>query len=438
MSGLGKKRPVRPDEEDGVPLGSFMDDGVRRSARLNPAEAVDTATGSDEAFINALTGMSGGRRRRMRGGGERWDAVKAFAVKAARATGRYTAKTVGAPIATELVGVFNVTAQSADRILVAFMSVVTLLGGVIQFTVGTTGRVAANASSAARQAAAFLKRPENQQTSADLITAPANIATSIAVAIAALTQGGLVSLTTVVAIVLRTLGMALTGPGRATATVGFYVWFLGQDAATQQKIKDDAAAYAAAVKAGTKEVPAAAASLASAIAGGVAAARAAVVADPAAAAVAPAPADAQAAIVAAAQEVAAAGRFDGAVGDAAVLLAGAVVVAQPPGNPVAAVIEGADAAVAPGAGDGSAAMDAAAAPAVPAAGDGSAARGAMDAAAAPAAGDGAAAPVVKRARKTPAPAPAGGRRKTKKSKAKRRVTRRRKVTKVLGAPVFVY
>jgi hypothetical protein len=402
---LGPKPSVRAAEEAKLikdveraqKLGSIEVDGVRRSARLinqnNLNEAVlekslDPTNEADGQTLDAIVSpQGGGRRRRMRGGGERWNAVKAFAQRSATAIKDYAQDRIGNVVAAEVGQAAAVGAYTADQLLIALMSVVSLLGGVLQFTVGTAGQIAANVSDGVQRAAAVLKDPANQKGTADAATSVANLPVSIAVAIAALTQGGLVSLTTVVAVILRSLGLVLSGPGRAAATLGFYVWFLQQDVADQKVIKDAAANYAVAARGGAiaaaGQLPAAAGALADVIAAGAAAARAAL---PAGVKVAAVP------LVDAAQQVAAEGQMDAAVGDAAVLLAGVAVAAAASQEAVAAGV--AEAAQGPAEAVVAVIQDAVA-------------------------------------------APAGGR-KTKKQKSKRRMTRRRKATKVMGAPVFIY
>jgi hypothetical protein len=407
-----------------APLGRVVDDSGRIvSARLNAASLETTLTGksaADTKTLSALFGSAGGRRRQMRGGEGKWEAVQAFAGRAATAiypaasaTSGYVTSRIGAPAVAAVSGVARTTARTADSLLIAVMSLVTLLGGLLQFSVGTTGKLADNAAVAAARATAFLTDEANQKATADAATAVANLPTTIAVAIAALTQGGLVSLTTVVAIVLRALGTALTGPSRAAATLGFYLWFIQRPVDEQKAIKDQAAAYAVAAKAGAEQAAEAARPLAGAIAGGVAAAAAAIGRGGAAGG----GVEAEEIVVAAQAVAAAPAEFEGAVGEAAVLLARAAVVAP------AEVPAGADAAAAVAPANAVDAVAAAAAPRQVRRRGPAAAAGPVPEPVGDAAG---------------MAAPPGGRRKTKKTKAKRRVTRRRKVTKVLGAPVFVY
>jgi hypothetical protein len=130
--------------------------------------------------------------------------------------------------------------------LITLMSLFALAGGLLQFTIGTTRYTLKNISSAASSASATLKAEETQAAAANKLTAAANLPVTIAVALAALTQAGIVSLTTVVAIVLRGLGAATTGAGRAAGTVAFYTWYLAKKPEEQAEIRKQGAAVASA------------------------------------------------------------------------------------------------------------------------------------------------------------------------------------------------
>jgi hypothetical protein len=287
-------------------------------------------------------------------------------------------------------------------------SLATFGGAGIQAIIGTATGIVNNASGLLQTGATQLMDEAYQQSWADAISK--DWPTAALVSVAALTQAGVLSLTTVVAVILRVFGMAITGPARASATAAIYLWYLGKPPAQQTEIKKAAADYysaakevsqgagEAAVAAGSK-VAEAAGRLGAAVAGG-AVAVANKMRGPGAAG--PAPTEAQAASAAAeAATTLAAG------GGAAVSAASAEVAAEV----VKAVTEAPPAA--------SAGVPGSAKPAAVIAEEAGKAASAVE-------------EVKAKSKKK------GGRKTRKVSSTKRRATRRRKPSKYLAAPVFAY
>jgi hypothetical protein len=276
---------------------------------------------------------------------------------------------------------------------------------------------------------AGLVNKQNQDALADAISK--DIPMAVVVAIAAATQAGLLSLTTVVAVVLRAFGTALTGTGRAVATVAVYVWYVGKTPGEKAAIntaakeyavaaKDAAAASGADAAAAAGVVATKAGALASAVAGGVAAAASKVASTAGAirgavgAGAAPAPTNAE--VQTAANQLAAAGTLDAAVGEAAVV----VVAAAKSGAASSSTSSAAKSS------EVSAQADAVEAEAV-APSRGTKRRQGEEEVAVPVV-PGAEAPKRKR----------GGRKTRRVSSTKHRATRRRRPSRLLAAPVFAY
>jgi len=243
-------------------------EGLSRSGRIAaltqvniesiPDPEIETVT--DPVEVEALDGIvgssmnveGGGRRKKkQRGGGPRWEAIKSFAARASDAVKnsivvQYLQDRIGETVIEQTKGIASVTAKTADQVLITIMSLFALAGGLVQFTIGTTRYTLKNISSAASSASSTLASEETQAAAANKITAVANLPMTIAVAIAALTQAGIISLTAVVAVVLRGLGAATTGTGRAAATVAFYTWYLGKNSEEQKAIREKGAAVASA------------------------------------------------------------------------------------------------------------------------------------------------------------------------------------------------
>ena len=150
LGGIDKPMPE-------TPLGSYYTpEGLRRSARINldaiPEQSVETGDPTEEAALEGILGsmsIGGKRKRKQRGGAVSWQAVKDFAKRAASATGQYLQTRVGDIVIEEVKGATRVTISAADQVLITFMSLVTLLGGVFQFTIGTTKYILKNTATAA-------------------------------------------------------------------------------------------------------------------------------------------------------------------------------------------------------------------------------------------------------------------------------------------------
>lgn len=274
-------------------LGSYVaPDGVRRSHRFNKnlrsmleADFAGKPVSPDLAAILSISPSGGRRRGKMRGGAGELAAVGAFAARAT-ATLRAAANSAIAATAASGAAGFAVNAalsaatkvarvspkvaaaagESAAAVGTTFdtaVSVIILGIGLFRALLGVGARIVGNVGAAADAAERSITSGENQQAVADAISSDAPAA--ITVAILALTQAGIVSLSTVIAIVLRVFGATLTGGGRALATLGFYAWYVTQEKGTQDAIKAKATATASGVAGAGKE-------LAGLIAGGVVAA----------------------------------------------------------------------------------------------------------------------------------------------------------------------
>jgi hypothetical protein len=255
------------------------------------------------------------------------------------------------------------------------------------------------------------------------------------VGVAAANQLGLLPLSTLLAAIFYALQVNLgTGTGRAYVITSFYAWYVAQPAATQATIKAEAEKYGNAAKSAAKSAagPTKNAAKAAALA--------------AAGTLGPL-------LSAAASTGAEAGK------NAFGVVAGALRRQQAESASTGAPIQvaeaiAAEAAVPTAAGAGSAEAVSVLESGLPAAtaaaeevAKGEFAMGVAGPAMAPPKGkvargsrklSASAAPFSSAADGGPAPMREGGRRKTKKVKSKRRVTRRRKATKVLGTPVFIY
>ncbi len=473
-------------------MGSLMVDGVRVSARLLAQRAQADTVGLDALLEKPPTG---GRRQRGGGYGAQYLApvvafskrAAGYAARGALATAGWMA-TTGAPLAPKLKAAFGETGAAGQTVADTTVKLIALAIGLFRAIIGTSGRIVGNLGTAAATAEAALISSDNQQFVADTISRDAP--TAIAVAVLALTQAGIVSLSTVVALVLRAIGAGLTGTGRAVATVAFYVWYVQQTKTEQEKIKTAANEAVKELRTKTEGAGKAArprvAALASLIKEGVKKALEKVqgtenaggglIAGGSAAAGGVDDAAVVASVAQAGNEMAAGGAdaVDAEAGAAAVVLAAAAGKEEEVGvngAPAAAIVNEAMAAEADAAAADAAAVgegDGAASSSSSSSSSASAAAAAASAApllpvkegkwqsrvkkvtrkAAVASpeeeGDGAAAPARgaldgaevhgegegKKLRR--------GGRKTKKGKSKRRVTRRRKAPKYLAAPVFVY
>jgi len=456
-------------------LGSYVNpQGLRRSARLAEPISDDDNAILDALFEPSAMVMGGRRRRKYRGGAEdRYEAIvelaqsmgtsaanairttrglASSAARGARGLASSAASSVSSaasavagtdfyqqgiqPIVTTASGLGTRTKDLVYYTLLAGLSIIPLVLGAGTGAAGVFSRLAQNMKTFNDAITAGLVNKQNQDALADAISK--DIPTAVVVAIAAATQAGLLSLTTVVAVILRAFGTALTGAGRAAATVGIYLWYVGKTPEQKTAINNAAKEYAVAAKdaavetagdvaAGAGVVATKAGALASAVAGGVAAAASKVASTAGAirgavgAGAAPAPTNAE--VQAAATEMASTQTLDAAVGEAAV-----VVVAAAKSGTASSSASSADKSS-----EVSTNADAAEAEAVaPSRGTKRKGReeepGAASAAVVPSATEGRA-KVLKKA---------GGGRKTKKRSAKRRATRRRKAPKYLAAPVFAY
>jgi len=214
-------------------------------------EAGDPTDPSDQKVI-ASFGISGGSRRKYRGGAVK-EKLIAFGQAAASGTGKYLKKRVGDIVAQEVSQGARKVAETADQALITTMTFVSLLGGVFQFLAGTTTFTLSNIAKGVSVATNWLKADKSQQMVADSVTKEA--ALSIAVAFAALIQAKMLSVSLVVAIMLRSMKIAASGPARAAATTAFYLWYSTLNNAEQLALKAKAAEYA--IKAGTSVVGAA-------------------------------------------------------------------------------------------------------------------------------------------------------------------------------------
>jgi hypothetical protein len=291
-------------------------------------------------------------------------------------------------------------------------SLVTFTGAGVQAILGTGTGIINIASSTLQTAATEMMKNEYQEEWAKAIAQ--DWPTAAIVSVAALTQAGVLSLTTIVALALRALGVAATGTGRAVATVGIYLWYLGKPKAEQAKIKEDAKKAfdlakgvstnaAEDAKAIANTVACAAAAGAQRI-GGAAAAAYTACKRPASGATPTAVANADAAVA----EVTAGGESAVSAASAEVAAELAAVVASPVTKDAAA-----------------------SAPSV--AGSAKAASEAQTEQASAAGGVNVVVAAAKKGRGAK-----GGRKTRKVSSTKRRATRRRKPSKYLAAPVFAY
>jgi hypothetical protein len=460
-----RQRRAAPYQPVGrVPLGNRI-----VSARLNKQQLLEdldnivpeTAAPTDadiQELVDSLAqqglniqpaGAGGGKRQR---GGDVWGtaAERAGFVKAIALMSVYnTAWALGEGAAAVVPPTQAYLLKELDPLIKASGRLGGILKGLIQQTtrvpitlallsaggLGYTANVAAKlleaANSWGRGTSEYLLSEDAAEKAATAALSSAKqAALTGAVTAATLNQLGLLPVSTMLAAIFFALQVNLgTGTGRAYVISGFYTWYLSQERGTQETIKTEAVKYAAAAKA--KAVPAAAEAaralaphLARAGRGAAAGAGNAfkVVADalrrPPAAHTGEQPVTVSAPIAAeqegAAPAVAEAVLVQGVSAAAVAAEAGAEsrVEAADGGAPPAPVV----AVVATKTRKSRKVLDPQAVP-FPAPGDGAA----MDADAALA-----------------APAGPGGRRKTKKVKSKRRVTRRKKATKVLGAPVFIY
>jgi hypothetical protein len=216
----------------GEELGSLYVDGVRVSARLRQQRE-----GADTAGLEALIGakLTGGRRRQ-RGGEFSMDNIGRVVEFAKR--GANWAATTAAPLGPKFSAAFSETRAAGQAVADTSVKLIVLAIGIFRAIIGTSRGIIRNIGAAADSAEERLTDAHYQQTVADAITKDAP--TAIVVAVLALTQAGVVSLSTVVALVLRAIGTGLTGTGRAVATVAFYVWYVQQTTDVQAKIKADA------------------------------------------------------------------------------------------------------------------------------------------------------------------------------------------------------
>ena len=225
---------------------------------LIPAADADPAEPDDPTGVEALEAVgvgrlraadeeefAGGRRhrhRRYRGGALIVGSVMNFAKEVATGIGRYLQARVKGPVERRAFSVVITGLQVADQGLATSVGFVTAAGGLIQFLLGTTKNALKNISSTTAAVEDWLTNGNNQKAVADGITT--NLASTIAVSIVALVQAKIVSVSFVVAVMLKMLGAGVSGHGRAAATTAFYLWYTQQDNATKLSIKQQAAAWA--------------------------------------------------------------------------------------------------------------------------------------------------------------------------------------------------
>jgi hypothetical protein len=409
-------------------LGSkFTVEGRRYSARLAAlaaaASTIDTVIDSDEGqeelnkLLQGLT-LSGGSKKRQRGG-EFWDIrtlygfaelqsvqekaayMKAIAMmaiyngsemakagwtgtEAQRAASAAYFKENYAPLYGTGERLLQIIGGLADQLIVkAPVTTVMLTAAGVGYTVNFFRWVFKKYNEVGRATATDLMSDARAKSAAEAAVGGAKEALQTGVAVAFVAnQLGVLPVSAVLAAILWQIQATLgTGGGRAYLVGGFYAWYKGQDINTKKALKAAAKKYAAdAQQAAAQNAPAvkAAAREAAATLGGLLA-----------------------------KGTAATGSAFQAVA-AAVTGAGGTVVAE---QVAAATANGA-----------AALQDGAPAAAIAAGQAGAAPAGALNAEASP----------------FIPPGGVGGRRKTKKVKSKRHVTRRKKATKVLGAPVFIY
>jgi hypothetical protein len=425
------------------PMGLFVNPqtGTKMSARLNPAEALAAALddmvktigevggdgAEDDALIRAMAGMSGGKRRRkrMHGGGPRLNAIRQaitnstyamhnaamsvipilreYAAKSGKTVSQTLDDLVTATPA-QLSGIFGQSWRTVKSAAYLLWALVKFGGGSVQLALGVASGVTNNLSGLLDKASTKMIDQTYQQEWADAISK--DWPTAALVSVAALTQAGVLSLTTVVAVILRVFGTALSAPGRAAATVAIYLWYLGKPPAQQTEIKKAAVEYYNAAKTVS----------ASAAGDAVAAGSAAAVA---------------------------AGKFGAAVAGGVAVVASKMkgTQAEAAAKSAGIALPATEAEAVGAATEAATTLAAGGTPAVSAASAEVAAEVANAVASAPA-GAGSAAPaaevvaVVEKAKK--GKGAKGGRKTRKVSSTKRRATRRRKPSKLLAAPVFAY
>jgi hypothetical protein len=304
----------------------------------------------------------------------------------------------GSRTATILIGL-------ADQIVQSGVTVVNLTVSSGAYTANVVSKIIQKFNEWGTATSATLVSDEYALAAASAaVESGKQIGVTVAVAGFVANQIGVLSMSAVLAAILFTLRINLgSGPGRAYLVTSFYTWFLQQNKGDQKAIVDAAKKYATTAGEGAKEAARTLGPLLAKAGAGTAAAGSG-----------------------AAQNAFAAIR-------AAVQATGVAVPTEPP---TSAEVPAALEAAAPSAAQAVASPSvvvAAAEVAVP-----PAVRGRRAAAAPPLNPTAAPFPAPPGASGDAAMGTGGRRRKTKKVKSKRRVTRRKKTTKVLGAPVFIY
>lgn len=275
QAGLQRQRDEARREEAKL-MGSYInEEGLRRSARLAKGNT------PDEPLLDALFDpppfrRRGGSHKHRGGASDRYEAIIEAATSlgqgalnatkkladASRAAGTAVSSAASSAVSAAgesalyqegLVpigeGLKSLGLRAGDMVylgILAALSVPPLVFGLAEGTAGVIGRLFENLRTLNRRITGSLKDPGNQNALADAISK--DIPTAVVVAIAAATQAGLLSLTTVVAVILRAFGTALTGTGRAVATIAIYVWYVGKTPAEKTAINTAATEYAVAAK----------------------------------------------------------------------------------------------------------------------------------------------------------------------------------------------
>jgi hypothetical protein len=380
--------------ELGTALGLPSTGGKRRYRGGEPFEGLEGLLDEDKvAFAKAVTLMVAYNAGQM---------SKEVALAAAGPSLEYLKSRIADPLKPIVKRVKDITLSLADQLFQVPITGVKLSFASLGFTMNFVSKVVEKLNGWGGKSADYLLSDDTAKKAADVATASIkDVGKTGAVAAFVLNQIGVLPLSAVLAGILFTIQVNLgSGAGRAYLVTGFYAWYNSQPDAKRKEIDKAASEYATSAAKSAKEKAAGAAPKvkdAAASLGRLLAQKVngkSVVQSMASAAPA-----------AAATEAAALAQLDAS--------AAAIPAALENGAPAAALAA-------------SAAEEVAASPAVV---ENVRSRRRLNAAA----------PSFPAAAASAAAMQTGeGRRKTRKGKSKRRVTRRRKATKYLTAPVFAY